>query len=473
VTQKPASSFDVVVVGAGPAGASCAYWLASAGHRVCLVEKKSFPREKTCGDGLTPRAVKQLADMGLADALEPHHRYEGLRAWGFGHMLELPWPDHPDLPRFGYTVTRHDLDALVAGNAAKAGATLLQATEAVAVIREEMATPNPPGRGAPYPPDHTDPYPSGHTDPYPPGRTDPYPPGRKESGQNSRVCGVVVRDKGSSTTRELRAPVTVIADGANSRLGRELGASRRKDWPQGMAIRGYWESPRHAEPWIESHLDISDTDGTLLPGYGWIFPLGDGRVNLGVGLLDTHRRTRRGVESKAVNTTRLLEAFLRQVGRSWEIDVERPCAPPTGGRLPMGLAVGPRTGPGYLLAGDAAGTINPFNGEGISYAYETGRMAAQCASGVLNGGGTASLSRYDEMVEEAYGAYYRLGRSFVRLVGNPAVMRACVQGGMRSKAIMSVVMKVMANLFDDSHPGMAETALKGAYALTRLRDLVA
>jgi geranylgeranyl reductase family protein len=449
VTKKPASSFDVVVVGAGPAGASCAYWLASTGHRVCLVEKKSFPREKTCGDGLTPRAVKQLADMGLADALEPHHRYEGLRAWGFGHMLELPWPDHPDLPRFGYTVTRHDLDALVAGNAAKAGATLLQATEAVAVIREEMATPNPPGH------------------------TDPYPPGRRESGQNSRVCGVVVRDKGASTTRELRAPVTVIADGANSRLGRELGASRRKDWPQGMAIRGYWESPRHAEPWIESHLDISDTDGTLLPGYGWIFPLGDGRVNLGVGLLDTHRRTRRGVESKAVNTTRLLEAFLRQVGRSWEIDVERPCAPPTGGRLPMGLAVGPRTGPGYLLAGDAAGTINPFNGEGISYAYETGRMAAQCASGVLNGGGTASLSRYDEMVEEAYGAYYRLGRSFVRLVGNPAVMRACVQGGMRSKAIMSVVMKVMANLFDDSHPGMAETALKGAYALTRLRDLVA
>src|SRR5437762_5037526 len=128
--------FDVVVVGGGPAGASAAYWLAEAGHDVVVVEKKRFPREKTCGDGLTPRAVKQLDDMGLASALAEHHRFDGLRSIAFGQTLELPWPDVPGLPRHGYVITRHDLDDLVADRAAKAGATLRQGCEAVAPVVE-------------------------------------------------------------------------------------------------------------------------------------------------------------------------------------------------------------------------------------------------------------------------------------------------------------------------------------------------
>ena len=96
---------DVVIVGAGPAGASCGYWLANAGWDVVVVEKKEFPREKTCGDGLTPRAVRQLADMGLEDALAGSHRYTGLRAFGFGHSVEMQWPEHPNFPNYGYTIT--------------------------------------------------------------------------------------------------------------------------------------------------------------------------------------------------------------------------------------------------------------------------------------------------------------------------------------------------------------------------------
>src|SRR5277367_3645850 len=117
---------DVLVIGAGPSGSSCAHWLAKAGHDVVLVEKKAFPREKTCGDGLTPRSVRQLQDMGLTDALAGHHRFDGLRAIAFGKELELPWPKHPDYPDHGYVVTRADLDILVAERAEKAGATLWQ-----------------------------------------------------------------------------------------------------------------------------------------------------------------------------------------------------------------------------------------------------------------------------------------------------------------------------------------------------------
>jgi flavin-dependent dehydrogenase len=118
--------FDVVIVGAGPSGSACAYWLAEAGWNVCLIEKKTFPREKTCGDGLTPRSVRQLADMGLEEVVARRgHRYDGLRAFGFGASLELNWPEHPLLPNYGYTITRFNLDGLVSEHAHKSGAMVL------------------------------------------------------------------------------------------------------------------------------------------------------------------------------------------------------------------------------------------------------------------------------------------------------------------------------------------------------------
>ncbi len=124
--------YDVLVIGGGPAGASTAYWLARAGHDVLVVERKVFPRDKTCGDGLTPRAVHQLEEMGLAPELERYHRYSGLRAVAHGRTIEMEWPDHPVFPSHGYVVRRCDLDGFVAQNAVSAGATLWQGAEATA-----------------------------------------------------------------------------------------------------------------------------------------------------------------------------------------------------------------------------------------------------------------------------------------------------------------------------------------------------
>ena len=121
----------MLVIGGGPAGAAAGYWLAEAGHDVLIVEKKHFPREKTCGDGLTPRAVRQLQDMGLEHRLEDFHRYDGLRAVAHGVTLELKWPDHPRFPPYGYVVRRRDLDEFVAERAVKSGAVLRQGIEAI------------------------------------------------------------------------------------------------------------------------------------------------------------------------------------------------------------------------------------------------------------------------------------------------------------------------------------------------------
>ena len=409
------SGTDVLVIGGGPSGAACAYWLAEAGHDVVLVERKRYPREKTCGDGLTPRSVRQLEDMGLASELSHHHRFDGLRSMAFGRTLELRWPEHPDFPSYGYVITRADLDHLVAKRAEKAGAVVRQHTEATAPLVE---------RGL--------------------------------------VRGAVVRDKDSGAVDELRARYVVVADGANSRFGRALGTSRDRTYPLGMAIRGYYTSPRHDEPWIESHLDIRDKAGNVLPGYGWIFPLGDGRVNVGIGLLSTFNQW------KAVNTSHLLDAFVDYAPPTWGLSATTSCGPPTGGRLPMGLSVGPHAGPTYLVVGDAGGAINPFNGEGIAYAYETGRMAAAAVSLALTSGDGMALQSYEQRLQAEYALYYKVARAFVRIIGRPELMRALVSTGMRSRSLMEWVLRIMANLLRPDELGPAEAAYRAVAAIARI-----
>jgi menaquinone-9 beta-reductase len=409
---------EVLIVGSGPSGASAAYWLAEAGVDVILLERKHFPREKTCGDGLTPRSVRQLYDMGLEGDLASHHRYDGLRAQAFGRELTLPWPEHPDYPSHGYVVTRHDLDALVAARAQKAGARLYEGAEAL----EPLAS----GTG--------------------------------------RAGGARVADKDHGGTAEIEATYTLVADGANSRFGRALGATRDRDLPQGMAIRGYFSSPRHAEAYIESHLDIRDKAGAVVPGYGWIFPLGDGRVNVGIGVLSTFARWRE------VNTTQLMSAFVDYAPDSWCLSDETSLGAPTGGRLPMGLAVGPRVGADYLLAGDAGGSINPFNGEGIAYGYETGRLAAEVLAAALAGAGAGSLVTYEATLTERYGLYYKVASAFVRLIGRPELMRVAIGTGMYSRTLMEWVLRIMANLLRPDELGPAELAYKAVARLVQIRD---
>jgi geranylgeranyl reductase family protein len=418
---------DVLVVGGGPSGAACAYWLAASGHDVVVVERKRYPREKTCGDGLTPRSVRQLEDMGLADELAgAGHRFQGLRSHGFGRTLELTWPEHPDLPGYGYVITRHDLDALVAERAGKAGATVWDGTEALEPVVEAGLV-----RGARV---------------------------------RSRPGGEEPAEAGAGATRpvEVRARYTVVADGANSRFGRSLGTSRNRAYPLGMAIRGYWTSPRHDEPWIDSWLDIRDKAGNVLPGYGWIFPVGDGRINVGIGLLSTFNQW------KAVNTTHLLQQFAEYAPPSWGIRDETACGPATGGRLPMGMSVGPRAGPTWLVVGDAGGTINPFNGEGIAYAYESGRWAADAVHLALTSGDGLALQTYQERMDSTYALYYKVARAFVRIIGRPELMKVLVSTGMRSRSLMEWVLRIMANLLRPDELGPAEAAYRAVAAVAGL-----
>ncbi len=284
-----------------------------------MIERKDFPRDKTCGDGLTPRAVHQLEEMGLGHDLTRFHRYDGLRAIAHGISMELQWPEHPVFPSYGYVVKRRDLDEMVAGHAAAAGAVLRQGTEAIAPIIDATGLAARAARGE--------------------GRR---PRARPRRSGRATSSWPMARTHGSvgPSARSATAPTP-------------------RGWPSGIAITGY-ESPLHAEPWIESALDVRDRNGNSLPGYGWIFPVGDGTINVGIGLLSTFR------DWKKVNTSHLMDEFAATAPAYWGISPATATCAPTGGRLPMGGSVSPNVGPTWVLVGDAAGMINPFNGERAS-----------------------------------------------------------------------------------------------------------
>jgi menaquinone-9 beta-reductase len=380
--------------------------------------------------------------MGLEDGLAGNHRYEGLRSVAFGKELEMAWPEHPEFPSYGYTITRYELDQLVNEHAEKAGAVVWQGCEAV----EPLAPAELAGAGdQPAAADHE------------PGGL---PAVRRRAG------GAVVVDKARGTRTEVHAKYVIVADGSLSRFGRALGTSRDKSYPQGMAIRGYFKSPRHDDPFIESHLDIRDRQGNVVPGYGWIFPLGDGRLNVGIGLLSTADRW------KGLNTSKLMEEFVHFAPRSWCISPKTACSVPTGGRLPMSFAVGPRVGDDYLVVGDAAAAINPFNGEGIAYGWETGRLAAEVVAAALGSADPAEARRifasYEQRLQDDYGRYYAIARAFVRLIEDPRLMRGLVALGMYTPPAMKGVLRIMANL---SRPDRL-TGADGAYrALDKVVEL--
>jgi geranylgeranyl reductase family protein len=400
-----ATEVDVAVVGGGPSGAAVAHLLATRGHSVLVCEKKNFPREKTCGDGLTPRAVKVLEEMGLAEELGTWEKVRGLRVHAAGRTLALPFPELDDYCDFGLVKPRKDLDQIVLDNAETAGAKVLYETQATEPLFDD----------------------------------------------NGAVIGLVANREGDK--EEVLAKFVVCAEGAATKFARALGRTRDVDYPMGFAIRQYFESPMQSSGWFEAYLEVRSGPDSL-PGYGWVFPVGDGTVNAGVGLLSTFGAWR------DINLHDLQSHFIGQLPPEWEVNAKTVTSKPRAGRLFMGQSIWPPHGPGFVLTGDAAGMINPCNGEGIAYAYETGRIAGRHIDDALRFGSSRTLDGYTRELTQTYGPYYRLGRRFVKLIGHPLLMEKLVSAGMRSQRVMSFALTVLANLEDSSAHNGQQRGLK-------------
>jgi menaquinone-9 beta-reductase len=398
---------DVIVVGAGPSGSSAAYWLAAAGLDVVLLEKSAFPREKVCGDGLTPRGTRALIEMGI-DVSENagwlHNR--GLRVIGGGSRLHLDWPELTTFPPYGLVRPRADLDALLATQAVKAGARL-----------HEQVTVTEPLRDA-----------------------------------GGRVTGVLARTADKQTVR-YRAQVVLTCEGVSGRLAQQVGVHRNDKRPLGVAVRRYYTSPKTHDDYLESWLELWDgppNESNLLPGYGWIFGMGDGSVNAGLGVLNS------STGFQKTDYRAMLTAWLDSTPEEWGLREANATCPTRGAALPMGFNRTPHYVDGLLLVGDAGGSVNPFNGEGIPYAMESGRFAADAVIQALARPAGASRERalagYPTRMRQEWGAYYRLGGVFVKLIGRPEVIRACTRHGLPHPRLMRFMLKLLANL-SDPHDG--------------------
>ena len=391
---------DIAVIGAGPAGAAAAIQAARSGARVVVFEKGAHGRDKVCGDGLTPRAIGALNELKIP--LDDAHHIRGLRMIAGKQVRELDWPTTDRFPDHGAVWPRRRLDAALMDAAAEAGAELVYETEATPVV------------------------------------------------DDGRVTGVVANG------RTIEAGLTVVAAGAQGSVARMLGAERVPDEPFGLAIRTYAATPRHADSHLEACLSLRDENGTAIPGYGWMFPAGDGTVNIGVGALSTMKGF------KKLNLNTLLESYRHLVRDDWDLgpNLERPRA----WRLPMSTQR--RHGPGWVAIGDAAGLVNPMNGEGIDYGLESGMLAADL---FLADPATAP-ERYDELVGERFDGFLRTGRRFSFLIGHPWILRPGLRLSVSTDAIANITLAVMGNLVDNTTPGAAGRVMKIADKTLGLAD---
>lgn len=406
--EGAAAESDVVVVGAGPGGSSTAAYLARHGLSVTLLEKSHFPREKVCGDGLTPRATRALTRIGI-DTSEGNGwlHNKGLRVYGGRtEPFELPWPDLTDFPPYGLVRPRADFDDMLAKHAVAAGAELVEGANVDGVILDE---------------------------------------------RSGRITGVTTKDG-----RSFHAPIVVAADGNSSRLSVSMGINKRPDRPMGVAVRTYYTSPRTNDDYLESWLELWDGErgkSNLMPGYGWVFGMGDGTSNVGLGVLNT---------SKGFGQTdyrALLKRWVDHTPEEWGFRDQNMVGKIQGAALPMAFNRQPHYGRGLVLVGDAGGMVNPFNGEGIAYAMESAELAAAAiAEAHSRGFGTASAEKamqaYPAQIRDSLGGYYRLGMIFVKLIGDPHIMHLCTRYGLPRKTLMRFVLKLLANL-TDSHGGDA------------------
>ncbi|WP_026459967.1 geranylgeranyl reductase family protein [Schaalia suimastitidis] len=413
---------EVVVVGAGPAGASTAYHLATLGIDVLLLDKATFPRDKVCGDGLTPAAVHELLLMGVDTTGWIRNR--GLTVIGGGHRVQMEWPDQKSLPGYGMARARTDLDHALVQRAEEAGARLGLGYTVTGAIQDATG----------------------------------------------RVTGVTARHGRGKTAIEgaVRAKLVVDAGGVSARLATSLGVEKDPERPIGVAARTYFRSPRGDEEWMESHLELwAGTPGQsdLLPGYGWIFPLGNGLVNVGLGSVASNAR------ATHLPYRKVFADWTANLPQEWGFTPDNQVGSLASAALPMSFNRTPHYASGLLLVGDAGGMVSPFNGEGIAPGMKAGRLAADAIAQAMGRtsrvGIDRALSAYPEAMRAEYGGYYQLGRIFVRLIENPKIMHLCTTYGLPIPRLMRLVHKLLSDGYERNGGDIDDRIITAASKMVR------
>lgn len=413
MTDRP----DVVVVGGGPSGAATASWLSRWGHRVVLVDRGHQPgpsrgARSPLGQVVTPRAVQRLIEFGVDPLERGWHRHRGLRLRSSGRSVDVVWATGATSQRASVGVRRDVLERALVARARDDGVVVLHGHEAVTPFIE---------RGF--------------------------------------VRGTTVRDLSSGVIKELTADYVVVADGAGSRFGRALGTLRTTSWPSLSTIRGQWPSQRHDDVWVESTVGVIRPEGERLAVTTTVIPLGDGYVTVELHVPSTARQT------SSLNLPSLLDHVVAQSAQRWGLDVAQPSAQPRAQRLPLGLSIRPRSGPTFVVVGDAVAAVNPFNGDGLSFGLQSARLAAEVLHEALRTGDPTVLATYSKMLDRDLGGFFKLGRFYLRQAGRPATAATMGRLAMSLPGTAGRAVRFMTGLADVETP--ADPAHRAALALAR------
>ncbi|CAN5482699.1 geranylgeranyl reductase family protein [soil metagenome] len=360
------TSYDLIVVGAGPGGSTCAAMAAREGLKVLLLDKDEFPRDKICGDAISGKSVDVMRRLDIIDSLAQHEAQ--VDCWGI--TFSGPYGDEASIPFTkdvnraiapGYVCDRVTFDNLVLQAAIEAGAEVRTGARVTGLVMD-----------------------------------------------GERATGVTVKKGTSEET--IRAPIVVGADGAYSVVVRGLGMDQLNENHYCAGLRWYWSGVTgfNEGNYIEIHF-VEEA----IPGYFWIFPMADGRANVGVGMRSDY------VKKHGIQLKTMLKQMVEHPRFKDRFANATPEESIKGFGLPLGSKPRKMAGNGWMLIGDAASLIDPFSGEGIGNAMVSGELAALWAKKAHEAGDfsgaflkdyeTSTLKYLSNELKVSY-ALQRLGR---------------------------------------------------------------
>jgi flavin-dependent dehydrogenase len=425
-------SFDAAVVGAGPAGSIAALSLARAGVSVALLEKQDVPRDKICGDALMPDAIGLLREYGLWKEVRARgHRIESARVFA-------PNGTWVDLAGTFLTISRRDLDALLAQKAIEAGAILISGAEAT----DFNAAPGAASKAS-----------SSSSDPATTSGATVTTLRARAAASDPRAIATTLTASTSATLgytknghrQELSVCLAILACGASAKTLRRFGVLLRES-PSALAMRTYFRL----------RDDVDDTrllfcfERAVLPGYGWIFPMGNGLFNIGVGIFKDGGRGNTGRKRtgfKGENLRHVLDGFLTgcEVPREMIRD-GTPLAPFEGAPLRTALTGARSSAARLLVCGESIGATYSMTGEGIGKAMQTGSLAADHALAALGSGTTTvhDLAPYDENLERAFRRRFESYKTGQKWLRHQAIANFMVRRGRESPRVRGILEGIIA-----------------------------
>ncbi len=380
--------YDVIVVGGGPAGASCSIFLGKKGIKTLLVDKASFPRDKACGDGVTGKSVGMIDELGIAGKIDklPHERVMGFLTTASGGM-KISFMGNDKNP--GYTCKRYLFDN-----------ELFQLAKKTADAMENFTV------------------------------TDVL------MDDNNKVTGIKGIDK-DGKEKQFTSKIVVGADGANSVIARKLGLNNFEMDKCYISIRAYYENVDVRRDSIEIHFMDE-----VLPGYFWIFPVGNSVCNVGLGLIAGE------IPKRKINLKSLLDQVIKNSYLSYKFKNAKQISEIKGWNLPTGAQKRKRAGDGFILVGDAASLIIPFTGEGIGNALLSGKLAANTISNAIakNDFSYRTMEEYEKSVESEMNDEFRTNQTVMNILENKMLFKSfMMETGKKTEYLTAFAVFITAN----------------------------